>query len=316
MSPEEPALSDDPASPEPPARSVEPRARFWNRRTDASVTEEDGRPDFTVVGDDGVGPGNESAERSVPSVVFADDERVIEISDRIKERERAEKRVFWRRVLLWATALLTALALGWAAFFSPLFALDSQRIAINPAPGRLDLAAVESAAQARAGTPLPRLDVGGLGEEISQIPTVATVDIRRDWPNGLSIDVVPRVPVAAVPTDGGVQLFDAEGVDLGSVPELPEGVPLAEVPLQENTADILTDITVVMGALPPEVRGRVATVRAASADAIEFDLAEGGTVRWGANSENELKASVLATLLGSVQASLYDVSTPRTPMTS
>ncbi|HZK04886.1 MAG TPA: FtsQ-type POTRA domain-containing protein [Actinomycetaceae bacterium] len=241
---------------------------------------------------------------------------VSELSDRIAERDRAARRVFWRRVAILAVGAAALVALVWAAFFSPLFALAPERVVVSAAPGNVDIAAVENAANARVGTPLPRLRTGSLRAELEAVPTVLSAEVRREWPDGLSVEVVPRTPIAAVPADSGFELFDTYGVDLGFVPDVPEGVPVAQIPLGEDTAFILDGVTAVMGSLPPELLGQISTVSASSQDAIEFMLDSGATVRWGDNSGNELKAAVLDTLLAEVKASFYDVSSPRNPITS
>ncbi|MDO5494100.1 MAG: FtsQ-type POTRA domain-containing protein [bacterium] len=241
---------------------------------------------------------------------------VAPINERIRERERAARRTFWRRAAIWAGVVLAVAGVVYALFFSPLFALAADEIEVGAEPGRVDADAARQLAGEWVGTPLPRLDAGGLREEIRQIPTVQEATVHRVWPQGLAIHLTPRTPVAAVPVEGGMQLFDAEGVDLGMVPELPAGVPVAEVPLGEETAALLADIAAVMGRIPPELMQEIATVRAESQDAIEFGLHSGAVVRWGGNTENELKAAVLATLLSEVEAALYDVSSPRSPITA
>lgn len=240
---------------------------------------------------------------------------VSSFPERLAERAAAARRAALRRIglLLGIAAALGALV--YALFFSPLLALDPASVRVEAQPGTVDIAAVEAAAAARAGTPLPRLDTGALAAEIEEIPTVWDATVHRDWPRGLLIEVRPRIPVAAVPVEGGVELFDVEGVDLGAIPEAPAGVPVANVPLGEDTAGILKDVLTVMGTLPPELLAQVATVGAPSADAIEFTLTSGAVVRWGSSDSNDLKLAVLQTLLGNVQATVYDVSTPRTPIT-
>lgn len=241
---------------------------------------------------------------------------VVDIEDRIAERDRASRRHFWRRVAILASAAVVTVALVWGAFFSSLFALSGDQVVIESDPGRVDLEAAHQIANERVGTPLTRLSTGSLLQDLQSIPTVLDASVSRAWPRGLAIHLTPRTPVAAVPVDGGVELFDSEGVDLGRVDELPEGVPLADVPLGEDTGGILADIATIMGMLPGEILGQVETVSASSPDAIEFTLDSGATVRWGGNSENELKLAVLETLLGEVEAHFYDVSSPRSPITS
>lgn len=239
----------------------------------------------------------------------------VSLPERLAERTSAARRALRRRIGLVIAVVAVLAGAGYALFFSPLLALEADAVHVEAQPGTVDVAAVEAAARARAGIPLPRLDTGALAAEIETIPTVWDATVHRDWPRGLVVEVLPRVPVAAVPVEGGVELFDVEGVDLGTYPEAPAGVPVADVPLGEDTAGILESVLAVMGTLPPDLLAQVVTVAAPSADAIEFTLADGALVRWGSSEENELKLSVLQTLRANVVASVYDVSTPRTPIT-
>ena len=240
---------------------------------------------------------------------------VSSLPERRAERATAARRAARRRIGLILAIAAALAAIVYGLFFSPLFALDPDKVAVEAQPGNVDIAAVTAMAQDRAGVPLPRLDTGALTRDIETIPTVWDAAVHRDWPNGLTVEVTPRVPVAAVPVEGGVELFDVEGVDLGISPEAPAGVPVAQVPLGEDTAGILESVLTVMGVLPPELLTEVVTVSASSTDAIEFTLADGALVRWGSSSDNALKLSVLQTLRGKVAADVYDVSTPRPPIT-
>lgn len=204
--------------------------------------------------------------------------------------------------------------LGWVAFMSPLFALAPERVTVDAPDGTVDLAAIREVTESYAAVPLPRLDVSGLAERLEEAPGIRTVAVERVWPRGLLVSIEPRVAVAAVPAEGGVALFDADGVRVGVVAAPPDGIPLVDVPLGEDTPRTLLEALAVLAALPDDLRAQVVDLSARNADSIVLVLADGATVRWGGNSENELKASVLATLR-QVPATLYDVSTPRRPIT-
>ena len=106
---------------------------------------------------------------------------------------------------------------------------------------------------------------------------------------------------------------DGEGVDLGVVGTAPAGIPVLDIPLDEDTPRTLGATLAILASLPDELRAEVSGVAARTADQVVLTL-NGAIVRWGGDSENELKASVLATLR-QIPAAVYDVSTPRRPIT-
>ncbi len=236
------------------------------------------------------------------------------LQSRLRERTRAARRALWRRMGLVALVAALAVALGWAAFLSPLFALDPAKVTVDAPEGTVDPAVIREVIDSHAAVPLPRLDASALATRLEEEPGIRTVTVERAWPRGLVVTVEPRVAAAAVPAEDGVALFDADGVRVGVVPAPPDGIPVIDIPLGEDTPRTLMEALAVLAALPDDLRSQVVDVSARNADSIVLVLADGATVRWGGNSDNELKASVLATLR-QVPAGLYDVSTPRRPIT-
>jgi len=236
------------------------------------------------------------------------------LSQRVREVESATRRVLLRRAAAVAAAVAVVVAVGWVAFLSPVFALDPDRVSVSGPEGQVDLAAARIVTDSLAGVPLPRLDVGDLEARIEEIPSVLDAAVRREWPRGLAVALTPRVPVAAVPGDGGVVLFGVDGVQIGSAAGAPPGVPVVDVPINEDTARVLAAVLDVLAVMPPELRAEVAGAAATSDASITFTLTGGATVRWGTNADNDLKLAVLQTLR-QVAARVYDVSTPRAPIT-
>ncbi|WP_226997259.1 hypothetical protein [Tessaracoccus aquimaris] len=69
-----------------------------------------------------------------------------------------------------------------------------------------------------------------------------------------------------------------------------------------------------MANLPGNVKGDIESFSAKAVDRISFTLSGDREVVWGSAEESELKGQVLSALL-SVEASVYDVSAPRDPIT-
>jgi len=238
--------------------------------------------------------------------------------ERLAERTRARRRLAWRKVLLLAAAVTVLAGTAWAVLVSPLLALEVADVTVTGVGEGTTVAHedVMAVVARREGTPLARLETGELVADLTQITTVRSAQVTRAWPNGLRVDVVPRVPVAVAPGDDGVVLLDVEGVVVGTAAEPPEELPNVTVPLaDERAGQTLAAVLSVLAELPADLRAEVATAGAANPAAITLELADGATVRWGGPEESDLKAAVLA-VLREREAGVYDVTVPRAPTIS
>ncbi|CED91036.1 cell division protein FtsQ/DivIB [Actinomyces succiniciruminis] len=239
------------------------------------------------------------------------------LTDRLDERRRARRRLRRGR-LVRAIALVTAaVLLGWGALFSPLLALRTTDIAVTGADDAVDAAAVQQALADHAGQSLLRLNVGALGDEVADsLVRVKSAAVTRSWPHGLAVRLTLRVPVAARPTDAGYQVLDGEAVVLETVEQAPDDLAVIQTqPGQELSEAQVSAVTEAIGSLDADVRAQVAKGAVSDTGQVTLTLAGGATVVWGQSTDNELKARVLAVLLGQ-EAQTYDVSSPHSPTTS
>lgn len=238
-----------------------------------------------------------------------------QFSERLAERRAAVRRLRWRTIGLVAAAVLLVAAASYVLLLSPLLALRSAEIEVHGTNEIVAEDEVRAIVAEADGTPLARLDTVGLVEELSGIVGVQDAHVQRDWPHGLQVTIVPRVPVATVADGEEYVVLDGEGVELLRSAEVPEHLPLVDVPLgQESTATSLTAVLEVLGALPADLLADVATASAPSPNQVQLELTDGDEVFWGSSAENPLKVRVLQTLR-QVQATGYDVSAPRAPIT-
>jgi len=238
---------------------------------------------------------------------------------RILERS-AMARTRRRRRLLWVAGGVVALvALVWVLFWSPVLALDADRVTITGTADTVDLQRVEQIVDAEVGTPLPRLGTVALRDRIKDVRGVRDVVIRREWPRGLRVAITARAAVVAVP-DGsdGYVLLDADAVRVGRASSAPKDLPVVDVPLDDASAQVLESVLVVVNGLPHRLREDVEGIAAKTQDDIVFTLRDGATVRWGGSQDTALKATVLQTLRADPDAGsskLFDVSAPTAPIT-
>jgi cell division protein FtsQ len=241
---------------------------------------------------------------------------------RFAERARARRTVARRKVVLSACAVVTAGALGWLLLLSPVLALEPAEVEVRGAGTVVAVDQVLAVVDTHGGTPLPRLDTVALRDHVLEVPGVREARVTRAWPHGLTVVLVAREPVAAVPerTEAGVApgfaLLDMDGVQVGRVDVAPEGLPVVDVPVGDKRA--LHAVLSVLQQLPADLLAQVQAVSAHTQDAVTMTLRDGVEVDWGSAVETPLKIAVLATLRASAAtqgAAVFDVSAPRLPIT-
>lgn len=239
------------------------------------------------------------------------------LTDRLNERSRARRRLRRGRVLRAFALLAAAVLLGWAALFSPLLALRTSDVTVTGTDDTVDAEAVQQALSDHAGQSLLRLNVDALGEEVADsLVRVKSAAVTRSWPHGLAVRLTLRVPVAARSTDDGYQVLDGEAVVLETVEQAPTDLAIIQTQTgQELSEAQVSAVTEAIGSLDADVRAQVAKGAVSDTGQVTLTLTSGATVVWGQSTDNELKAQVLAVLLGQ-EAQTYDVSSPHSPTTS
>jgi cell division protein FtsQ len=231
-----------------------------------------------------------------------------------RARRRATRSAVPRPLLALAVATTIAGSAVWVGWESPILRLE--RVSVN-GTSRLSAAEVLEAARVRVGSSLLATPVAAMAHRVQELPAVATVHIRREWPHGLVIEVTERRPVAAVAVAPGVaELLDATGTAFATAPGAQAGLVALQVPpLSIGTATPAARAALtVWRELPAAVRREIRTIAASSGDDVSFTLARGATVIWGSAADEPDKLSALAVLLRA-KATVYDVSTPSVAVT-
>ena len=238
-------------------------------------------------------------------------------SDPVVNGQFSRRRRFFRwfgraQVLTLVTVVLAGFGV-WVVYASSWLGLRSVEV---EGTSYLTPGEIERVADLEKGTPLARVDLAAVEDRIAQLPAVADVDVQRDWPNDVRIEVQERKAVAAVRQDHQWHGMDAEGVLFRTYRQQPGGLPLVRAGQldDEGSDDALKEVAGVVAALDRSIARKVDYVEVASMDAIELVLSSGDEVRWGSAAQSDLKARVLATLL-EVDASVYDVTVPEQPTT-
>ena len=153
--------------------------------------------------------------------------------------------------------------------------------------------------------------MSGIQRRVAALPRIATVIVRRDWPDSLVIVVTERGAVGVVIAGARFQEIDSAGVVFGVPGPRTAGLPLV---LADGAAR--SAAATALAQLPLAIYSRVISARATTTDDVSFLLKSGTTIVWGSVDQPAAKTAVLLVLLARVKAHRYDVSAPQLPTTS
>ncbi len=227
----------------------------------------------------------------------------------LEERKRSERR---RQVIRWGVisgiALLVAFIV-WLVTLSSVFRVHEVTIQGNELVSTDD---IRAAALVVPDSPMIALELDHITARVAELPGVRDVEVTRDLPSTVIIDVRERTIVFQRVEAGTFQWVDDHGVIFSTSQAPIEGVVQAVTAGKD--ARVLQDVAEVVSHIPTELLPRVERVQAKAVDRITLELDEGDLVVWGSAEQSALKADVLEALL-SVDAKLYDVSAPSHPTT-
>jgi len=190
------------------------------------------------------------------------------IDPRFRQRRIEVRRLEGRRrlrVLLVLAGFALVGLLAWAAMRSPLLNVDHVHVigATRSTP-----ASISAEAGVHTGMAMVDVDEGGAATRLQAVPGILRAHVSRHWPGTVTITIVERVPVAAVPAPGGVAVVDRTGRILTIAPLPPPGLPVllglppAGAP-GSRVGGRAADLLAVAQAMPSQVTQRVAGVAAA-----------------------------------------------------
>ncbi|WP_353827947.1 FtsQ-type POTRA domain-containing protein [Agromyces sp. SYSU T0242] len=247
--------------------------------------------------------------------------RRLASAERARRRvERQEVRRFTRRSRLrratWITVLASVVGVAIAAVvvaYSPIMALREVRV---EGTSRIAAADVRAAFAGDLGTPLALIAPDEVQDALSAFPLIETYSIESVPPGTLVVRIVERTPVGVIEGSGGLVSVDAAGVVVERLDGRPEQLPAIVVEDGVDSAAFRAAGRVLRN-LPEGLRTGIASISAASADDVRFELGSGATVVWGNEEESSLKGAVLQRLMDTAPpgtVTRYDVSAPLYPV--
>ena len=210
--------------------------------------------------------------------------------------------------MLWVAAGAVALcvAMVWLVAFSPVLGVRTVTVR---GTHLLSAGQVRSAAAVPSGSPLIRLDTGGVARRLERLPEVASASVRVSYPNSVVITVVERAAVGYVASGGRFVLVDRTGDQFRTVTAKPRGLPLFDVPGGAAGAATGRAVADVAAALPDSVRRRRGSIQALDPTSITLQLTDSRVIRWGSDERNADKARILPALL-TQSGSQFDITDP------
>jgi cell division septal protein FtsQ len=243
----------------------------------------------------------------------------------VKPHRKFQQRAAQVRRRPWKAAAVVGLVLalvgGLVFLFGYSRAFVVQEVVVQGTEGELASAVVDAAA-IPTGRPLARVDGGGITERVLADLRVEEVEVKRSWPDAITLEVTPREPAIVVHQGReGARVADAQGIVYDSADSAPKKLPDVRIPEDGTEPENLAGVLDLLAALPDDLRGDVARLRVLADGAVQFKI---GTmsVKWGATTQPDLKSRVLAALLeqdsidphAEVEPITVDLHAPETPV--
>jgi cell division protein FtsQ len=288
-----------------------------------SAAEPDKTPEFAKKGEkQGEKQGETDAAPAGPSSTFATWRELRRAVGARRRIERGEARRFTartrrRRQIQLAIAGFVVLVLGGAVVtaYSPVMAL--RHIDVVGAHSVKD-ADVRQALAGELGKPLPLVRTADVRHALDDFRLIESYSTQLEPPSTLVVRITERTPLAVVKQGASYEVVDQAGVVLSAGASPQAGLPVVTVPAgqQPESSAGFAAAAAVIAALPEAVRATVTGASATSANNVTLTLQGGKQVVWGGVDQMELKTADLQALLkGAAGASVYDVSSPRAPIT-
>ena len=163
------------------------------------------------------------------------------------------------------------------------------------------------------GQKLARVEPRAIAAKFETLDWVESANVSRNWINGkVTIELTERTPVAIFNN----QVIDSSGKSFALRSE--PSAPLVQI--QAPDLEAAVSAVSFFTSLPEELKSALTVVKVRSTGALVLEINNAGKnleIRWGTNSDNELKLKVYKALLALPENSAIkrvDLSAPHAPI--
>jgi len=250
-----------------------------------------------------------------------------DIDPRIRERRVEVRRNQGRRRLRWVIglgAVVVLVVVGWGLLHTGLF--SARVVTVTGDHPNTPTAVIVASAGLDGHPPLVSIDPGSSAARVEALPFVATAQVERDWPDGVTVSVTERVPRVTMAGPGTAwSVLDSRGrtleVLLGQpgLPELAVYGPKGKVmppPVGGTLPSTAHTGLAVSRTLPRAFAAQVVSVTEEPDGTLDLQLNSGITVALGTDTELNAKYEDVAAIIAHaslVGARTIDVSVPQSP---
>lgn len=174
-----------------------------------------------------------------------------------------------------------------------------------------------------------RLSASKVAKRVMGSPRIASVSVTKRFPSTLEVRVLERRPVVLIPYSTYYLDVDGLGVPVSMVSDLASsrlplltGRPLLAVSLGRavNDADF-REVVTIPASLRDDTLSRLSEIDGDNLNDVVLYTIDGVRIRWGAPEANRRKATILDSILaslddGSLVSTNIDISSPGTPVIS
>jgi cell division septal protein FtsQ len=163
------------------------------------------------------------------------------------------------------------------------------------------------------GQKLARVEPRAVATRLEKLNWIESVDISRNWINGkVVVELNQRTPIATYKN----QVIDSTGTSFVPQGARPEGL----IEIQAGSTEDATKAVNFFTQLPEELKSALTVVKVRVSGAFVLITENNGKkleIRWGTDSENELKLKVYKALIAlpeNAEIKRVDVSAPHAPI--
>lgn len=248
--------------------------------------------------------------------------KVVDFTERAKERKRASARVIAVRVLAALAGAAVLAGLTWLLFFSTVFRLETGAISVTGANEWVSAQTIHAIADKQAGKSLFLVSTNDVANQLKDIPGVSEAKVSRRFPKAMNVQITAQKPAAMLKSGDTLTAVDAEARVLNSVSSKDvDGIPVIEVKDVQTSLKnrSVKEALTILGALPESMRQQITKVTAETQDSVTTTL-DGGerVIVWGDSSQLKLKMAVVDKIINDPnvigERHQVDVSAPLKPI--